>query len=369
MYQQSQKDTKVIAIDLFCGAGGLTRGLMDVGIEVRVGIDFDDSFRKTYEENNKPAIFRRENIRYLSGLDLERDLNIQPNQLFFLAACAPCQPFSMHIQYHRYDRRKSLLLQIGRILKEFQRKPDFLFFENVPAITKIDKGRILKEFCKILSDLNYNFEPGIVDTKDYGIPQSRKRFVMLGIKRTLFDLPILFPPKTHGKGLLPYKTVRDAIGHLPPIMAGQQHEIIPNHESANLREINRRRMSLTPRDGGSRDAWPEELILKCHKDHAGHKDVYGRMKWDAPSPTLTCKCTSISNGRFGHPTQLRAISLREAALLQTFRPDYVFYGMFQSMAKQIGNAVPVLLAKVFGEYLINLPLKNQLSPVKERNKG
>lgn len=366
MHQHNQKKSQVVAIDLFCGAGGLTRGLLDAGIQVKLGIDFDDSFRKTYQENNRPAIFRRENVKYLSGLDLERDLDLHPDQFFLLAACAPCQPFSRHIKNHRYDRRKSLFLQIGRILKEFRRKPDFLFFENVPAITSIDNGRIYKEFCAILTGLNYNFEPDVVDTKNYGIPQSRKRFVMLGIKRDLFDSKIVFPPKTHGKGLLPYNTVRNTIEHLPPIEVGQQHELVLNHASANLNEINRRRIRLTPRDGGSRDAWPEDLVLKCHKNHTGHKDVYGRMKWDAPSPTLTCKCTSISNGRFGHPVQDRAISLREAALLQTFGPDYAFYGLFQNMAKQIGNAVPVLLAKVFAEYLTNLPFENQLPLVKKR---
>ena len=147
---------------------------------------------------------------------------------------------------------------------------------------------------------------------------------------------------------MPYRTVRDAIGHLPPLRTGQQHVDIPNHECADLKEINRQRLAATPRDGGSRDSWPLELRLKCHIGHTGHKDVYGRMKWDAPSPTLTCKCVSISNGRFGHPSQLRAISLREAALLQTFPENYEFFGMFRNMAAQIGNAVPVRLAKIFG---------------------
>jgi len=361
MYQESSKCNKVVALDLFCGAGGLTRGLLEAGIEVKLGVDFDDSFRKTYESNNKPAIFRKEDIKLLSGIDLERDLRIQEDELLLLAACAPCQPFSKHNKDHRYDRKKSLLLQVGRILEEFQRKPDLLFFENVPGLTKIDGGRIFKEFSKILSNLGYNFNWDIINAKDYGVPQSRKRFVMVGFRKGLYNQTISFPQKTHGKEYLPYRTVRDTIGHLPYLRAGQQHPEISNHECAALEQINLERLAATPKDGGSRDSWPERLRLKCHIGHSGHNDVYGRMKWDAPSPTLTCKCTSISNGRFGHPTQLRAISLKEAALLQTFREDYVFYGMFQIMAKQIGNAVPVELARIFGEHLVNLV--NNRSPV------
>ena len=151
---------------------------------------------------------------------------------------------------------------------------------------------------------------------------------------------------------MPYQTVKDAIGKLPPIRAGKKHRSIINHESAGLSEKNKSRLSYVPKNGGSRDSWPQELVLECHKNHVGHKDVYGRMKWNAPSPTLTCKCTSISNGRYGHPSQLRAISQREAACLQTFPMSYEFYGNFQSKAMQIGNSVPVLLAKAFGEYLI-----------------
>lgn len=357
MHQQNNQDAlnkKVVAIDLFCGAGGLTRGLLDAGINVRYGVDLDDNFRRTYNENNKPAIFYRADVRSLSGLDLNRQLNIQPDEYFLLAACAPCQPFSRHNKDHRYDRRKSLLLEVGRILEEFERKPDCLFIENVPAISKVDEGRILKQFNKILDALGYYYKSEIVDAKNYGIPQTRKRFIMIAIKKDLYNGELSFPEKTHGKDKLPYKTVRETISHLPVLRAGQQHDQVSNHEAANLSEINLRRLSCIPKNGGSRDSWPKELILKCHESHSGHKDVYGRMKWDAPSPTLTCKCISISNGRFGHPTQLRAISLREAALLQTFPENYNFYGMFQNMAMQIGNAVPVLLAQVFGKHLLSL---------------
>lgn len=357
MYRSNKDATplrKVVAIDLFCGAGGLTRGLLDAGIEVRYGVDFDDNFRKTYEANNKPAAFYRADVKSLSGLDLGRQLNIQPEDLFMIAACAPCQPFSRHNKNHKYDRRKSLLLEVGRILGEFERKPDFLLIENVPAIEKIDDGKVIKSFFKVLENLNYNYKSEVINAKDYGVPQKRRRFIMIAVDKRIYSSQIAFPAKTHGKNLIPYRTVRDTISHLPRLKAGQQHGSIPNHESANLSETNLKRLSFVPKNGGSRNSWPKELILDCHIDHNGHNDVYGRMKWNAPSPTLTCKCISISNGRFGHPSQLRAISLREAALLQTFPESYMFYGMLQSMAMQIGNAVPVQLAKIFAEHIVSL---------------
>ena len=371
MYQQDSEynsDKKVVAIDLFCGAGGLTRGLRDAGIEVKFGVDVDDNFRRTYEHNNKPSIFYRADIRSLSGLDLSRFLNLQPDNFFILAACAPCQPFSRHNKNHRYDRRKSLLLEVGRILQEFERKPDALFIENVPAIAKIDNGKILKNFYKILDGLSYSYESKIINAKDYGVPQTRRRFIMLGIKKSLFSTALNFPDKTHGKNLLPYRTVKETIGHLPSLRAGQQHKHIFNHEAASLSVKNLERLSFVPKNGGSRDSWPERLRLKCHVNHSGHKDVYGRMRWKSPSPTLTCKCISISNGRFGHPAQLRAISLKEAALLQTFPDNYAFYGMFINMAMQIGNAVPVKLAEVFGRYLVKLLLKSPIKSEQSFNK-
>ncbi len=354
----SEKKVKIIAADLFCGAGGLTRGLSDAGIEVRVGIDYDDSFKRTYDENNIPSKFHKIDIKRLAGQELERLLNVQLDELSMLVACAPCQPFSRHNKNHHHDRRKSLISQVGRILYEMQRKPDLIFFENVPAIIKIDNGRQVKMICKILDRLGYNYKIEIVDAKDYGVPQTRKRFILIGILKTRMHEPIIFPVKTHGKGRLRYKTVSETIKDLPRLRAGQRHNTIPNHECAEIKEINLRRLKHTPKNGGSRTAWPQELVLDCHIDHKGHKDVYGRMKWKTPSPTLTCKCVSISNGRFGHPSQLRGISLREAARLQSFPNTYEFFGMFRKMATQIGNAVPPLLAKVFGKHLINLAYKD-----------
>ena len=168
--------------------------------------------------------------------------------------------------------------------------------------------------------------------------------------------PASLPDQTHGRGLSPYATVRDAIRRFPMLRAGSEHETIPNHSAAEISEINMERLRNTPHDGGDRRSWPERLILSCHRNgYQGHTDVYGRMYWDSkPAPALTGKCNSVSNGRYGHPTQNRAISLREAAAIQTFPDDYVFYGSKVSIALQIGNAVPALLGRVLGEHVLNI---------------
>jgi len=151
---------------------------------------------------------------------------------------------------------------------------------------------------------------------------------------------------------LPYKTVRHVISHFPEIRAGEAHNEILNHVAASIMPINLERIRQTPHDGGGRHSWPRRLYLKCHKgSYAGHTDVYGRMYWDRPAPALTGRCSSISNGRYGHPTQDRAISLREAASLQSFPDEYVFWGSNKHVALQIGNAVPVKLAEVLGRHI------------------
>ena len=201
----------------------------------------------------------------------------------------------------------------------------------------------------MLKEEGYAFDEKIVYAKDYGVPQNRRRYILIASRLFIPKLPA----PTHGNkaGLLPYRTVRDAISHFPYLNAGEENINIPNHKCANLKPILIERIKATPHDGGSRTDWPDNLALKCHQNFTGHTDVYGRMKWDEPAPTLTVKCFSLSNGRFGHPEQDRAISLREAAALQTFCDDYIFYGSMQEIGKQIGNAVPVLLAQVLGAYI------------------
>jgi len=333
----------ITAVDLFCGAGGLTRGLLDAGIRVKKGFDIEENLRKTYEENNNGVNFFSTDVCDLKGKEILDGLD-KNKDFFLLAGCAPCQPFSsINQKLSKKDKRRVLLLHFARLVKET--KPDFILMENVPGLKS--KGiKILGMFLETLRGLGYHYDFEVLDAKDYGVPQKRKRFVLVASKFYSVEIPVL-------NNIL-IKTVKDAIGKYPPIRAGKTHPEVPNHQARNLREINLRRLKATKKNGGSRSDLPNDLILECHKKHEGHSDVYGRMNFKHPSPTLTCKCTSISNGRFGHPSQNRAISVREAAAIQTFKDDYVFYGNMVENTRWIGNAVPVAFAKSLGEYFISL---------------
>ena len=339
----------IIAVDIFCGAGGLTRGLLDAGIKVKKGYDIDPGLKDTYEKNNEGVNFYCVNVSELKKEEILKDLDLENNYLL-LAGCAPCQPFSrINKNDGEDDRRKFLLLEFGRIVKEI--KPDFIISENVPGL-KRGKGRIIFEhFEKILEDENYFFDSDILNAKDFGVPQNRKRLILLASKHR----PVKIPEGKYGllkPGKKPYLTVRDAISKYPKIEAGGKHPSITNHVTRNLSRTNKLRMKYIKPNGGSRFDLPPRLQLECHKKHTGHTDVYGRMRWDDVAPTLTCKCVSISNGRFGHPDQARGISVREAAALQTFKDKYIFYGTLTDTTGWVGNAVPVKFSRVLGDYFI-----------------
>ena len=335
------------AIDFFCGGGGMTKGLLDAGIDVLFGLDSNPFCQTTYQNNN--------NIPYLNQdiLDVEAENLIEEfpllldNDELLMVGCAPCQPFSMLNPRNPNEHRSvNLLNEFGRLVEGLH--PAHIMIENVPGID----GRgveILNQFLGMLEREGYHYDSRIVNAKNYGVPQNRRRFVLIASR--LFEPQI--PDETHGDGLFPYVTLFDAIHRFPPLVAGEINEDIPNHRAAGLSELNLQRIQHTPHDGGGRLDWPEELWLNCHENFTGHSDVYGRMYWNRVAPTLTVKCFSISNGRFAHPEQDRAISLREAAAIQTFPDDYVFEGSLQEIGKQIGNAVPVLLANVLGEYILN----------------
>lgn len=337
------------AIDFFCGAGGLTRGLLDSGIPVVLGIDADEQCRQTYEANNGVP-FLAADVRNLRAEDIEDHLDgVDPDDLL-LAACAPCQPFAQLNRIGDNDGAATLLGQVARFVREL--RPRCVFVENVPGLAKVRGSSTHNRFRRMLDRLEYGYCEGTLDAKAYGVPQTRWRYVMLAIR----DAEPTLPPPTHGTRLLPHETVENAIGHYPAIEAGETHPTIPNHRAAGLSPLNAERMRHTPQNGGDRRAWPEHLWLNCHANgYQGHTDSYGRMFWQRPAPTLTCRCHSISNGRYGHPEQHRAISFREAARLQSFRDDYVFHGTVLShLASQIGNAVPVRLAEAVGRHIQNL---------------
>jgi len=345
---KSDKMQGVVAVDLFCGAGGLTRGLLDAGITVMKGFDINEKFKDTYEKNNSGVTFFSKDVTQINKKEVLDGIDRQSNY-FLLAGCAPCQPFSnINKKTLEGDGRKFLLLEFGRIVEET--KPDFIFIENVPGLAT-GKGKIIfEEFKKKLEKMKYYFDYGVVDAKNYGVPQKRTRLILLASAHK----PVSLPKQTHGKeeSLLPYVTVRRVISRYPKIRDGYKHKLIPNHETKALADINKMRLEYIKKDGGSRSDLPKELVLDCHKKHKGHTDVYGRMRWDDVAPTLTCRCTSISNGRFAHPTQRRGISVREAAALQTFGDNYKFYGDLTTNAMMVGNAVPPLLAKKMSQIFV-----------------
>lgn len=341
----------IVAVDLFCGAGGLTRGLLDAGIAVKKGYDIDPKVKETYEKNNPGVKFYHKDVSDIKAEEILEGIDRIENY-FLLAGCAPCQPFSNINQKDKEnDKRKSLILQVGRLITRL--KPDFILIENVPGL-KNGKGKhIFDEFEAILDKEGYSYTSKVLDAKDYGVPQKRRRLILLGSKIT----PLEMPEPTHGpqgSDKKPYRTVEETISKYPPISAGKEDPSVPNHRARQLSELNKLRLKHIRKDGGSRSDLPKRLVLECHNSHKGHGDVYGRMAWKSVAPTLTCKCTSISNGRFGHPSQTRGISLREAAALQTFSDNYIFYGAFTEATKWVGNAVPVEFTRVFGDYFISL---------------
>jgi DNA (cytosine-5)-methyltransferase 1 len=340
---------KIVAIDLFCGAGGLTRGLLNAGISVAIGIDSNAAHKETYEANNSPAKFLCRDIADISKADLLPFLAQQGDFDLALVGCAPCQTFSSHRRRRSRCSESHLLREFGRLVEEF--KPQWVFMENVPGLAKVRGFSTLLRFKHTLVKSRFQFDCNVVDAKRFGVPQTRRRFVLFASRLSSVSLPA----PTHGPGLIPYRTVRDAISHFPPLRAGHTSKSVPNHRAARISKINMNRLKQTPTNGGGRLDWPKTLELECHKETEGHEDVYGRMHWDLPAPTLTCRCFSISNGRYGHPKQNRAISLREAAALQTFPESYVFSGQSQrSLGEQIGNAVPVALAEAVGMHLVSL---------------
>ena len=333
------------AIDLFCGAGGLTLGLRRAGWDVVLGVDVDPTVGETYRRNNPGSKFVAADLRSITDDDVLVLAGMVPSHELLLAGCAPCQPFSKQRRQHGLRKRSddTLLLEFGRLVRAL--RPRAVLMENVPGIASVPGFSPFWHFLEILYDCGYQADQGVLNAREFGVPQHRRRYVLLG----LLDVPVSLPRAARDYRGLGNVTVRGAIGHFPEIAAGETHRFIPNHHAAELSPLNVERIRATPADGGGRRDWPKELKLGCHR-HAGlgFSDVYGRMWWDREAPTLTSRCNSLSNGRFGHPEQDRAISLREAAALQSFPDDYEFFGTKTRIARWIGNAVPVWFAEALG---------------------
>ncbi len=334
-------DTK--CIDLFCGIGGLTHGLEKEHVRVVAGIDIDPDCRTGYEENNL-ARFVASDIAEVTPEDLSK-LYVGA-RVRVLVGCAPCQPFSGLNRAGLSSDKVAPLRRFGELVSDL--RPEIVSMENVRGLAQPGKYPVFREFLNLLHAHGYSVSCNIVDASDYGVPQKRVRLVLLASR--LGEIRLIHP--TH----LEKVTVRDAIGHLPTLEAGGADPIDVLHRAVRMNELNRRRIEATPKDGGDSVSWPDELLPNCYRRASGRSyryTVYGRMWWDKPAPTITTKCVGFGNGRFGHPEQNRSITLREAALLQTFPPEYQFVHRDRpvpvtAVARFIGNAVPVRLGQVIG---------------------
>ncbi|HPM31314.1 MAG TPA: DNA cytosine methyltransferase, partial [Chryseolinea sp.] len=307
--------------DVFCGVGGLTHGFVLEKFKVDAGIDFDASCKYAFEKNNKSKFIHKD-VTELGASELRSYFT--RGKMKILVGCAPCQPFSVYNKKsenetvkQRSDKKWKLLYSFGDLIEKV--KPEIVSMENVPLLVKFNKGKVFTDFLKRLKNNGYSVSWEIVNAQDYDVPQRRKRLILLASK--LGEIKLI-EKTVVGKN---YKTVRQAIGHLPPIEDGIAHPSDRLHRARKLSELNKKRIIATKEGGFWRD-WDKSLWLECHKKQQGKdfNSVYGRMKWDDVAPTMTTYCTGLSNGRFGHPEQDRAITLREAALLQSFPLEYEF---------------------------------------------
>lgn len=324
-----------IALDLYSGCGGLTEGLKQAGFNVIAAVEIDKDAAKCYALNHPETNLIIKDIRDISVLrELKNELN--GIQLHLLAGCPPCQGFSAirrrNKKYSRHDERNKLILDFLKFVKELN--PLTIMLENVPGIINY---YLFKKLVKELIKLGYRIDYKVVNVKNYKVPQRRKRLVLIGSKLGNITVPI-------GNGEI--ISVRDTIGNLEPINQTDDpiHKIVAHHTERIQNIINR-----IPRDGGSRKNLPKRYILECHKKkNVGFNDIYGRLRWDKESSTITGGCLNPSKGRFLHPEENRCISAREAALLQTFPKDYKFPIDISkaSLALLIGNALPPKFSEI-----------------------
>lgn len=347
--QSGLSTSRKIAIDLFAGGGGLSQGLKQAGFAVCAAVEIEPHACTTYLANHLDTVLFQRDIRQISGIEL---LKTSPTGLIdLIAACPPCQGFSsLTAKYRREDVRNELIFEFVRLVKEI--RPKTIMMENVPGLSNGKGKAVFNSAMDELRELGYVLAFDVLEVANYGVPQNRRRLVVLGG----LNVPIGLPPPSHAKnptnGQQPWRTVKNAIGGI------SEPETLKNaariggevrsgwHVVRDLSEINKARLR-TIQPGKSRAQIPIELRPACHKSNdTGFTNVYGRMDWDSPSPTITGGCTTLSKGRFGHPCQHRTISVFEAALLQTFPETYRFDTMFMDkVCTIIGNALPPLFAE------------------------
>lgn len=339
-----------VAIDLFAGGGGLSQGLKQAGFIVSAAVEVEPNACDTYAANHPGVVVFRQDIRQITGQELLR--TSPTGKIDLIAACPPCQGFSsLTAKYRRDDPRNELIFEFVRLVREIE--PKTIMMENVPGLAKGAGSALFKKAMGDLEALGYSLTHDVLDVANYGVPQRRRRLVVLGTRRG----EVKIPPPTHARepleGQKRWVTVRD-------IIAGEDRPITLKRALSkgscqqfgwnvvrDLSDLNVERLRAI-RPGKSRATLPIELRPQCHRDtDSGFSNVYGRMSWDEPAPTITGGCTTLSKGRFGHPSQLRTISVREAALLQSFPKSYRFDTPYMDkVCNIIGNALPPLFAEV-----------------------
>lgn len=346
-----ETNKKYKAIDFFCGGGGMTCGLRQAGIDVIAGVDYDKDAKKTYEYNNKGSKFVMADINELPENYFEEQFDLKKNDDdLIMVGCSPCQYYSIiNTSKEKSIKSKDLLLQFKRFIDYYN--PGYVLVENVPGIVT-NKNSILSVFLDFLKEKDYKIVMNVINMKDYGIPQNRRRFSLIATR--LQDKDISLPAKE--SKILNLEDVLGEKNGFPHISAGHKDNTDYNHTVAGLSDKTLRRLKKTKHNGGNRLDWADDpdLQLNCFigKDDS-FKDTYGRMWWDRPSPTITTKFFSVSNGRFAHPEEDRPISLREGATIQTFPKDYVFKTTsIAATARLIGNAVPCEYARRLGKVII-----------------
>jgi len=336
-------------IDSFSGAGGLSLGLKNAGFDTILSFDIDDKCIKTIRQNQKyfcHSSLVSDISDMLNGKMLQL-CNLKKGELFLLAGGPPCQGFSIQRRGEDTDDRNDLVLKYGQLVQEVY--PCFFVMENVSGITGKRGKKILTHLVENMRNIGYTVHMKMLDAQEYGVPQRRKRIILIGERNDMgsdYEFPAASPER---------RTVRDTIGFLPePPEGGKDHPDILLHRRDKLSSLNILRLKAL-KQGEGRDSLPPELLAECHKIDSsviGYRNVYGRMVWDEVAPTITARFDSFTRGKFGHPEQLRSISLREGAMLQTFPQDFMFVGTKVEVARQIGNAVPPILGEKIGRSII-----------------
>jgi DNA (cytosine-5)-methyltransferase 1 len=338
--------TSLKVLDLFSGAGGLSLGLSQAGLDVIGAVDNDAASLQTYAEN-LGSHCKALDLAAAGPSSISRVFDVDRGEVDIIAGGPPCQGFSLQRRGTRADSRNQLVLSFIEVVEHFL--PSMFIMENVGALRSKNGLPYLNELRLRAEAVGYQLEIQTLNAADFGVSQIRERAFVVGIQSAAISTPFRFPtPKLDSTC---WRTVRDAIGDLPsPPPDGSEHSDYTSHfREGRLSRLNIERITHVPPGGGRLDI-PPHLQLRCHKENPTHRhlDVYGRLDWDRPSGTLTARFDSFTRGRFAHPEEHRTITLREGARLQTFPDDFRFVGSREDVARQIGNAVPPVLAHQIG---------------------